>query len=322
MSDLIKVQKINESFSRISGPKDILLEIFGTLKVERPDAKFDPGVQGGWKDPFTYFCKSDGKDLFVPNGLLDFLSKYGIQGEQKTTEFTEEEIDKFLEDILTKLPFPPHDFQVKTFKESLLRGKQINRLCTSAGKSLSISLIVEFLRLKGKKGLLLVPNINLLTQFKDDIKSYNLVELYENTHVIGGGQTIRHFEKPLTISTWQSLQNHKKGLDEIDFIIVDECLHPETLIRTLDSETQIQHIKKGDIVLTLNEETKTYEYKPVIKLHKNLGVSKKEKMLKLTMEDGTILKITGNHKVLTNRGWVRADEINKNDDIVNFTTYK
>ena len=45
------------------------------------------------------------------------------------------------------------------------------------------------------------------------------------------------------------------------------------------------------------------------------GLSKGEKLYSLEMEDGTTLKITGNHKVLTQRGWVRVDELNCDDDI-------
>jgi superfamily II DNA or RNA helicase len=76
---------------------------------------------------------------------------------------------------------------------------------------------------KGKKGLLLVPNINLLTQFKNDIKDYNLLELYEDTHIIGGGSTDKHFNCSLTISTWQSMLQFKDRLNELDYVITDEA---------------------------------------------------------------------------------------------------
>jgi len=95
-------------------------------------------------------------------------------------------------------------------------------MATGSGKSLTIALIADFFRTKNKKGLLLVPNINLLEQFKNDIKDYNLVDLYNNTHIIGGGENKKHFDKPLTISTWQSLCNWHDKLDELDFIICDE----------------------------------------------------------------------------------------------------
>lgn len=93
----------------------------------------------------------------------------------------------------------------------------------NSGKSLCISLILEFFRRKGYKGILVVPNVNLLTQFISDIKSYGLNELADNTLLLGDGN-ISDFSKPLTITTWQSMTKEVKNLDKLnlDFIICDE----------------------------------------------------------------------------------------------------
>lgn len=161
--------------------------------------------------------------LVVMNGHIELLKQFGVPQPEKSTDITEEEIDAFLVDIKKELPFAPYDFQEKAFKESLLVGKQINKMCTGSGKSLTISLIAEFFRRKGKKGILLVPNINLLTQFKNDIKDYNLLDLHEDTHIIGGGNSQRHFNNSLTISTWQSMTEYKHDLGELDYVITDEA---------------------------------------------------------------------------------------------------
>jgi superfamily II DNA or RNA helicase len=220
MTDIIK---LNESYSLIKSNKETLRDIFNFLKVERSGAYFDPLVKRGFKSPYDYFATVENNNLKVLNGHLQLLSNFGISNETLKTEFDESDIDEFLENIKKILPFPPYDYQEKAFKESVLNVKQINKMCTSAGKSMTISLLIEFLRTKGMKGLLLVPNINLLTQFKSDIKDYNLNELYENTHIIGGGSSERHFDKPLTISTWQSLQDTSLvNLDELDYVICDE----------------------------------------------------------------------------------------------------
>ena len=162
------------------------------------------------------------KKLLVMNGHLSILGSFGIKQHNLTSDYTQTQIDDFLLNTKKLLPFEPYDFQEKAFVESILNVQQINRMCTSSGKSLTISLMAEFFRQQGKRGLLLVPNINLLTQFKNDIAEYNLMDLHADTHTIGDGQTDRHFNKSLTISTWQSLANHKEGLDKIDYIICDE----------------------------------------------------------------------------------------------------
>jgi superfamily II DNA or RNA helicase len=218
----IKIHKLNESYSAIEAPKELINQMFEFLKVERPGAFFEPLVKNGFKSPYDFFGSIQNEQLLVMNGHLDLFKSFGVVQEQVQPEFTEAEVDEFLVQIKKGLPFAPYDFQEIAFKESILNYKQINRMCTSSGKSMTISLIAEFFRRKGRKGLLLVPNINLLSQFKKDIGDYNLTDLYEDSHVIGGGSTERHFNNSLTISTWQSLLNYKEDLGELDYIITDE----------------------------------------------------------------------------------------------------
>ncbi len=99
-------------------------------------------------------------------------------------------------------------------------------------------------------------------------------------------------------------------------LIVDECLHPDTEI-TLYNETtkKIKDIEIGDLVKTINEETGLVENKPVVKLHHNLN--KGEQMYEIEMDNGDILKITGNHKVkLINGSWKKVEDLNEEDEIL------
>jgi intein/homing endonuclease len=54
----------------------------------------------------------------------------------------------------------------------------------------------------------------------------------------------------------------------------------------------------------------------VVKQHINLTNSSIEKMYKLEFDNGSIIEVTGNHKFLTNQGWVRVDELTKNHEIL------
>lgn len=310
------VHKLNESYSVLDDKLEILQKIHDYLRVERPGAFFEPLVKAGMKSPYNYFASVQNQKLLVMNGHLQLLAQFGVQQDSVIGDYTEQQVEDFLIDVKTKLPFPPYDFQEKAFKESILNVKQINKMCTGSGKSLTISLIAEFFRKQGRKGLLLVPNINLLTQFKNDIKDYNLIDLYNDTHTIGGGNSDKHFNNSLTISTWQSMMHFKDELNKLDYVITDECLAPNTLVKTINGDIQIKNIKKGDLVLTLNEKTNQKEFKPVEKLHKNLAISRKEKMFRITLENGEIIEITGNHKVNTKDGWKRADELTIEDDII------
>ena len=99
-------------------------------------------------------------------------------------------------------------------------------------------------------------------------------------------------------------------------LIVDECLHPETQITMFDGTTKkITDIKVGDLVKTVNEDSGIIEDKPVLKLHSNLN--KGSQMYEIEMENGDLLRITGNHKVkLTDGSWKRVDELDEDDEIL------
>ena len=233
----MNVTKLNESYSVIDAPQELLMEINDFLKVERPGAYFDQMVKSGFKSPYDYFTTIQNGKLLVMNGHLALLNKFGIVTHKFEPEYTEEYLTEWLNNKLSILPFPPRDFQEAMFKETILTGKLICRASTSSGKSFSISLIAEFFKDHGKRGLLLVPNINLLSQFHEDIKDYNLIELYEGTHKIGGGSNDRNFDNYLTISTWQSLTESAK------FMKYSET-EPKSKNKKLVKSSRDYHFKK------------------------------------------------------------------------------
>ena len=99
-------------------------------------------------------------------------------------------------------------------------------------------------------------------------------------------------------------------------LIVDECLHPDVEITLHDETTKkIKDILVGDMVKTINEETGLIENKPVVKLHHNLN--KGVQMYEIEMDNGDVLKITGNHKVkLIDGGWKKVEDLNEEDEIL------
>jgi hypothetical protein len=99
-------------------------------------------------------------------------------------------------------------------------------------------------------------------------------------------------------------------------LIVDECLHPDTPITLFDDSTKrIIDMIPGDLVKTINEESGEIEIKPVVKLHHNLN--KGTQMYEIEMDNGDILKITGNHKVkLINGSWKKVEDLDEKDEIL------
>lgn len=219
----MQIEKINETFSIVKGNRNELMYVSDKLKVENPDAYFDPLVKRGFKSPYTFFTKKINNDLLIYNGHLSIID----ESETLLPDFEQDDLIKSLKEDLKLLPFKPYDYQLKVVLDAFKRIKGIFRCCTGSGKSLMIALILNFLLKQNKKCLLLVPNINLLLQFKNDIKSYNLNDLYENIEIYGD-QNIPTFKKPILISTWQSLIKHKDDLNKGDFkydVLIEDEVH-------------------------------------------------------------------------------------------------
>jgi hypothetical protein len=164
---------------------------------------------------------------------------------------------------------------------------------------------------------LIVPNVSLVIQASEDFTEYNHKNrLKLKIQQIYAGQKIKK-DCNIVIGTYQSLVKKKVPYyEDIDIVIVDECLHPNTMISMADgSFKKIKDVKKGESVITINE--KTYELQPreVEYVYKNL--SQNQQMYEIEMDDGRILKVTGNHKIrLTSGEWKRVDELNEGDDIL------
>lgn len=224
---MLTAEKINETYALIKGPAPELQDVYDFLRVERPGAYFEVAVQRGFKSPYEYFAEITNDGLKVYLGLLDILSaKFNFNTISNIQNYDIEEVDSFYEQISNEMPFKPYDFQEKAFKECILKSRNLVLMCTGSGKSAVISMCLEFYRRHGRQGLLIVPNINLLTQFRSDIQSYGLTELYDSIEVLGDG-IVPTFEKPILISTWQSMVKHLDKLGKYSFLIEDE-VHRES----------------------------------------------------------------------------------------------
>lgn len=225
----IASKKLNESYYALQCGMFEAKQIYDYLKAEKETAKYDKMVQRGLRSPYEHFAKiikqNNEAVVVVHYGHMQLLknAKFNVLVEDNSSQYTENDVKAFLNSYKNILPFQPYDYQETGIINGITNLKLAQQLCTSSGKSLIISMILEFFRIKGLRGLLIVPNINLLTQFKNDIKSYNLKDLSENTELLGNGHKST-FNKCLTICTWQSLQKIRMNLKDIkpDFIICDE----------------------------------------------------------------------------------------------------
>lgn len=88
------------------------------------------------------------------------------------------------------------------------------------------------------------------------------------------------------------------------------CTTNSTKITCIDGEKSISDIKEGDLVLTLNENNKNTEWKPVLKTFKYHSgqVSEYHKLITFVLNDGNIISFTPNHELYIDGSWLPAGE--------------
>jgi len=102
--------------------------------------------------------------------------------------------------------------------------------------------------------------------------------------------------------------------DQKDIIVTSACLHPDTAIITsqgaLTIKTAINKIKSGEelFVLSHNFETEKSEFQ---KITWGDVTRKQAKLLQIKLKTGQVLKLTPDHKVFTNKGWLEAKDLTK-----------
>lgn len=281
------------------------------------------------------------------DGKIKFIDKYnrvpfGLWGEIKNVakeykfplkidgineifekNYNEQDFYKWVEGYFKDADIQPRDYQIEGAKNTLFFKRCTEEISTSGGKTLIAFMIFKYLFDKGiiKKMLYVVPNLSLITQTEEKFYEYedkcNKRPNWKSLCIHGGSKKKYDYEPNIIFGTYQSLTKKKiEFFKEFDGVTVDECLHPDTLITMADfSKKKIKYVKNGELVWTYNEETNEYEVKKIDFVYKNL--SKNKQMYEIEMEDGNVIYITENHKVLTNNKiWKRVDELEINDNII------
>lgn len=228
----IEIEKINESYSRICsyGDSDVLFDLQSYFTVEIEGAKFNPKFrQMGWDGRKAFFNARKG---VICNGLIPSTKKWCADNGVKLTfsnfpDVPSMDMVEFVEankEILGKSGYVPRDYQEKAVFEALDKRHGILECCTSSGKSLMIYLIIRHLLRRGLKHVLLcVPNVSLVNQMYSDFKDYGWEDIEDHCETLFAGEEPT-FEKPVLISTWQSLQSKETTFfDMFTGVIYDEC---------------------------------------------------------------------------------------------------
>ena len=327
---MVKFVKLNETFIKIVCEKSTLEEISSHFKFVQKNFQYTPQGKKGWDGVIKLINTKNGN--FLSGLLKEIILKFKELGyhqfsfegfENSISEYTENGILEALDEF--KLPDDRQlrEYQLNAILTCLLGQRRVCIAATNAGKSLILYAISRILIESDKKVLIVVPTVLLVSQIYADFESYAKNDEFDiegNYHTITAGYA-KNSPKPCYISTRDSIsaipkENLSEYLEKFDAILVDECLHPDSLISMADgTKMKISDIKVNDMVYTYNENTKLNECNKVLVLHKNLLNSIKNDMYKITLENGKELKLTGNHKVFTNVGWVEVQNLTGDEQI-------
>ena len=319
---------------------DMRKKLVHEFEYEIPGAKFMPAYRlGRWNGMVSFFNLGGSTYINLLPDILPIMIADGWEvdvddARDYQSDFELTEVDK---DTYSHVKWPKkhpiagepivlRDYQIDVVNNFLKNPQCIQEVATGAGKTLVTATLSERVQEYGRS-ILIVPNKSLVVQTEEDYINMGL-----DVGVFYGNK--RDYGKQHTICTWQMLNNMMKDtksgkaevtmgefLEGVVCVMVDECLSGDTLIKTPNGNIPIKDIKEGDVVINLDEKGLFYKEDTVVKVHENLLNSKSEDMLELVFDNGQVIKVTANHKLLTNEGWIRADQISEDLEIININTY-
>ena len=230
---MITISKKNEVYLKIEGEQHLHKELSEYFQFEVPGAKYMPQYRRKfWDGKIRLYSPGTG-EIYV--GLYDYLADYleekGYEFFLKDSQFyglpNEEENYVTPEGIATfvkhlRLPFKARDYQLKAIFQAIKQRRKLLLSPTGSGKSLIIYGLVRWHRAAKRNVLIIVPTTSLVSQLKQDFKDYGW-NANAYVHEIMQGRE-KYTEKPVVISTWQSIYKEKKSFFErFDVVIGDEA---------------------------------------------------------------------------------------------------
>ena len=227
----------NHSFGKIAGDYEELMTLWEQFSYYVPGYRFMPAYERGTWDGkirlvnlskrifptglyrnIADFCKSIDIDCKVD---LEFSRVYG-------TPNSKEELLEFIKSrkyySKGKEIFPRED-QIKAICHAIIENRCINICPTSFGKSLCIFIESLYYIQRNKKVMIVVPSVNLVRQFTNDIYDYcNDIDIPVIQEIYAGKSKILDDDTDIVITTWQSIYKlDSDWFNQFGCIILDEA---------------------------------------------------------------------------------------------------
>ena len=225
--ELVNIERVNEVYIRVRTESGIKMELSKHFEFEVPGAKFSPAYRNKiWDGRIRLFNAMTG---MIYAGLLPHIVKFCATRDYECEVDAQLKPDESVQDTagydLAKefdTIYEPRDYQNNAIVHALKNNRSLLLSPTASGKSLIIYLLSRFHAEQGRRVLIVVPTISLVTQMATDFVEYNKNRPL-NIHKIMGGVE-KNIDAEYTITTWQSVFKEKKDwFSKFDMVVIDEA---------------------------------------------------------------------------------------------------
>lgn len=225
----LKITNANHSFIRIDCDQSVQWELRDAFSFRPPGFQFVPSFKQKLWDGYLRLYNAQTKLIY--RGLTPQIIKwiedrgytYDYEDEPYDTDISLAEANEFVQKLNPK--YPPRDYQLNSFINAIRSKRRVILSPTGSGKSLLLYLVCNYLLKQGKRGLLIVPRSALVEQMYSDFADYSVnngKDMSKYCHMVYSGKD-KQSDKPITISTWQSLQRLPKSyFEQFDYVMCDE----------------------------------------------------------------------------------------------------
>ena len=233
MSDITIIKK-DEVYAKVTCEKHITKELSEYFTFFVPGYQFVPAYRNRIWDGKIRMFNLQTNQIYL--GLLPYIESfcnersytfdYGDPRPDVEDDYSIYHAKKFVDSLNIHArgePIEIREHQLDAYIHAMQKRRALLVSPTASGKSLIIYLIFRQLhQYQNLKGLIIVPTTSLVEQLYSDFGDYNDGEM-TNVHRIYQGKE-KDTDKPLTISTWQSLYKlPKEYFHQFDYIIGDEA---------------------------------------------------------------------------------------------------
>lgn len=264
-SNTVVLRDTNEVYAKVDCDPSIAYELRDVFTFRVPGAEFSPKFRAKLWDGKIYLFNPINKLLY--RGHIETVRQfcedrgYGFEyAAPPESTFTLETAESFVKALKPK--FEPTEHQMVAFTSAIQNRRRVLVSPTASGKSLIIYMLMRFHLLSDRKGLIIVPKVQLVEQLFSDFKEYSELNNWQAEnyiHRIYSGKDKDNPSAKVYISTWQSLfEMPKKYFEQFDYVINDEVHLSQAKSLTYILENLTRAADRIGLTGTLSE-SKTHE---------------------------------------------------------------